>query len=456
MATSNGNGACMPSLARSGLISIGKAAKLAGCSVQTLRNYSASGKLPCARVQGGMRRYRVPDIESVFGIEEKNREKNSRGAKLLAYIRISDGKRSKGFNAGNEDSDMARQKNRIVSHCREVYGAEPVIFSDIGSGLTYTRKGFTRVLKEILAGIHNGAVLIVENKDRLARFGVELIEMICEAHSVRIIYTDKCDEVSEAKELADDLLSIIHVFSSRSYAMRSAKRQLKHLAENVRERIYELRNSGVAISRISEIVNTEGMRTLDDCGISVGVIRRILSEPIQWEEKAKERNSVELYLRQHVEYGSDSLRLLKCDLYGAYLEWTKEKKLAPVTRNQFSRQCRSFGLKEIKTTNKKGGGPQISFMGITIRGNEKYTFQVKSRPKNTTPPTPKQNSFTVYYSECLKGKFSGYRKELDRAYVAWCRENGHKKISLRDIPRLLMELDGKFATNKKKGYIYNL
>ena len=96
------------------------------------------------------------------------------------------------------------------------------VIQDLGSGMNYYKKGLTKLLNLILEG--QVKRLILTHKDRLLRFGAELIFAICEAKEVEVIIINKGDEnIKFEEELAKDVLEIITVFSARLYGSRSKK-----------------------------------------------------------------------------------------------------------------------------------------------------------------------------------------------------------------------------------------
>ena len=97
------------------------------------------------------------------------------------------------------------------------------IISDLGSGMNYHKKG----LKALLDGIINNEIgrLVLTHKDRLLRFGAELVFALCETQNVEIVIINQGENLSFEEELAQDVLEIITVFSARLYGSRSKKNQ---------------------------------------------------------------------------------------------------------------------------------------------------------------------------------------------------------------------------------------
>lgn len=108
-------------------------------------------------------------------------------------------------------------------------GYQYEMIEDIGSGINYNKKG----LKRLIDKINNQEVskVVVLYKDRLVRFGFELIEYLCEINNVELEVIDY-SEKSKEEELTDDLIQIITVFANRLYGQRSKK--TKRLIEEVR------------------------------------------------------------------------------------------------------------------------------------------------------------------------------------------------------------------------------
>ena len=92
------------------------------------------------------------------------------------------------------------------------------VISDIGSGLNFNRKGFCKLLEAIITG--TVAEVVVAYKDRLCRFGYEMFENLCKHFSTTITIVDYNNDKSSTQELAEDLLSIITVFTARFYGQR--------------------------------------------------------------------------------------------------------------------------------------------------------------------------------------------------------------------------------------------
>ena len=95
------------------------------------------------------------------------------------------------------------------------------IIQDLGSGMNYQKKGLKKLIDMILE--KKISRLVLTHKDRLLRFGAELIFTLCEIKQIEIVVINKGDNTSFEEELAQDVLEIITVFSARLYGSRSRK-----------------------------------------------------------------------------------------------------------------------------------------------------------------------------------------------------------------------------------------
>ena len=167
-------------------------------SKETLRLWAESGKIKSIKTDGGHRRY----------IYNEQTDKKETKFKFI-YTRVSSTK---------QQPDLERQ----IKFLQKLYPDYKII-SDIGSGLNFKRKGLNKLLETIFAGTVEEVV--VAHKDRLCRFGFEIFENICKHFSTTLTIVDNKDGKSQTDELAEDLLSIITVFTARFYGQRKYSKQ---------------------------------------------------------------------------------------------------------------------------------------------------------------------------------------------------------------------------------------
>ena len=123
---------------------------------------------------------------------------------------------TRAYSSHDQKKDLERQKEMLSLYC-----ASQGWTLDLGSGMNYRKRG----LKNLLGCIIEGSIerLVLTHKDRLLRFGSELVFAICEEKGVEVVLINQGDEPSFEEELAQDVLEIITVFSARLYGSRSRK-----------------------------------------------------------------------------------------------------------------------------------------------------------------------------------------------------------------------------------------
>jgi len=184
-------------------IKIGEAAKILGVTVQTLRRWEETGYLVPDRKSKGKTRYY--DLDRLIG------KKVSENELTVGYARVS---------SHDQKEDLARQAEVLTTYCAK-QGWQFQVIQDLGSGMNYQKKGLRNLISLILE--KKMSRLVLTHKDRLLRFGAELIFALCEAKQIEVVIINKGDEVSFEEELAQDVLEIITVFSARLYGSRSRK-----------------------------------------------------------------------------------------------------------------------------------------------------------------------------------------------------------------------------------------
>jgi putative resolvase len=175
------------------------AVKQLGLHPNTLRKYADEGKIQVIKNQAGQRLY---NIESYI--------RGSVNSAIICYCRVSSTK---------QRDDLDRQ----IAYMRELYpGAE--IIKDIGSGLNFKRKGLRAILDRLMLG--DKLSIVVACRDRLCRFGFDLIQYMVEQNGGEILVLDQTVYCPNT-ELTTDLLSILHVFSCRMHGLRKYSQKIK-------------------------------------------------------------------------------------------------------------------------------------------------------------------------------------------------------------------------------------
>jgi predicted site-specific integrase-resolvase len=176
-----------------------KACLKLGIHPNTLRKWAANGQIKYIRTPAKQRLYDIDDFLS-----------KSSGRGKIVYCRVS---------SKNQKDDLCSQ----TKYMREQFPKHECI-EDVGSGLNFKRKGFKTLLERIMSG--SIEEVVVAYKDRLCRFGFELLEQVASKHNTKLVVLNKV-ELSPEDELVKDLLAIIHVFSRRLYGLRKYSKQIQ-------------------------------------------------------------------------------------------------------------------------------------------------------------------------------------------------------------------------------------
>jgi predicted site-specific integrase-resolvase len=182
---------------------------------QTLRNWEKRGILiPHHKGPNGYRYYSEEQLNEVIGVKRKERV-------VIGYCRVSSTK---------QKDDLERQIENVKTYLT-AQGNPFEIMSDIGSGINYSKKG----LQELIRRIERNEVskIVVLYKDRLLRFGVELLEYVASLHGTDIEVIDNTEKTEE-QELVEDLIQIVTVFSCRLQGKRAnkARKMIKELSSD--------------------------------------------------------------------------------------------------------------------------------------------------------------------------------------------------------------------------------
>ena len=187
--------------------SIHEFSKLIGRSAQTLRNWDKSTKLlPNHTGSNGYRYYSHDQLKEVLNLkDELERDKI-----IIGYCRVSSNK---------QKDDLERQIDNMKIYLDSLNKSYEII-TDIGSGINYKKKG----LRDLLNKINNKEVdkIIVLYKDRLLRFGFELIEYMANLNGCEIEILDSTEKTQQ-EELVEDLIQIITVFSCKLQGRRASR-----------------------------------------------------------------------------------------------------------------------------------------------------------------------------------------------------------------------------------------
>lgn len=179
-----------------------------GVSEQTLRNWDRSGKLIAKRTKGNHRFYTEDDYNDYMGISSKSHKKS------YIYARVS---------TRNQKDDLSNQINFLKQYTNAKGIIVDDCLTDIGSGMNYKRKEWNKLLDLVMQDKVDN--IYVSYKDRFVRFGFDWFEQLCKKHQTNLVVVNN-EETSPEREVVDDLIAIIHVFSCRVYGLRKYKKKV--------------------------------------------------------------------------------------------------------------------------------------------------------------------------------------------------------------------------------------
>lgn len=184
-------------------------AKRLNVSVKTLQRWDREGILVAKRTPTDRRYYTEDQYLEYIGSSTKSKRKT------IAYVRVS---------SANQKDDLRNQITFIRNYVNAKGEILDDVIEDVGSGLNYNRKHWNDLL---LNQIPKGEIekIYITYKDRFVRFGFDWFERFCNHYNCEIVVINNPD-TSPQKELVDDLISIIHVFSCRIYGLRKYKKDI--------------------------------------------------------------------------------------------------------------------------------------------------------------------------------------------------------------------------------------
>ena len=199
---------------------VGEFAEKIGVSVSTLQRWDRTDVLKSRRTPTNQRYYTDEDLNKVLNLEQETKNKR----KNVGYCRVSTQGQKKNLENQQEFVSVYSLSHGVILD---------EIYTDIGSGLNYQRKNWSKLLKQV----ENNEIdkIYITYKDRFVRFGYEWFEDFCSSHGTEIIVLNQ-KQTSPEEELTEDLLSILHVFSERNHELRRYKTEINKELKEINEK----------------------------------------------------------------------------------------------------------------------------------------------------------------------------------------------------------------------------
>ena len=193
-----------------------EAARYLGFKVKTLQKWDREGRLiPAYRTKTNRRVYTQSQLDEFLG----QRTQDTR-TRVIAYCRVS---------STAQKPDLANQIEILKEYCTKSGLSEVEFISEIGGGLNFERKKFLEIMDAVER--YEVKMLIIAHKDRLARFGFEYFRHFLARHNCELVILND-EKMSPEQEMVEDLMTIIHSFSSRLYGLRNYSKSLKEALKN--------------------------------------------------------------------------------------------------------------------------------------------------------------------------------------------------------------------------------
>ena len=201
------------------LLRMNEVSEITGLAHSTLRLMHRKGEFVPAKISpGGTRYYSVEQVKEYMGVKTVSKRI------VIGYARVSSRK---------QEDDLDRQIENLKTYMfAKGYSFE--IITDIGSGINYSKKGLTKLLERT----HEGEVskVVILHKDRLVRFGFELLETVCKLNDCEIEIVDNTPKINE-EELINDLVKVVNVLGSdlKGEQSKLVKQFVEDLKDDTRE-----------------------------------------------------------------------------------------------------------------------------------------------------------------------------------------------------------------------------
>lgn len=194
---------------------IGQAARLLGTTVKTMQRWEREERLvPAARTASNRRRYTESQLRAFLRLPSA-----APPQRIVAYCRVS---------SAAQRPDLVNQRHVLeqFTAARGLAGVEYV--EEVGGGLNFGRKRFLALMDAIGRG--ELATLVLAHRDRLTRFGFDWFAHYAALHGCELLVLNQ-ERLSPEQEMVQDLMTIVHCFSSRLYGLRNYRRQLRAALE---------------------------------------------------------------------------------------------------------------------------------------------------------------------------------------------------------------------------------
>jgi putative resolvase len=311
-------------------LSIGELSRRFKVHVNTARNAANAGRLRSYRLNAASfdgkshRRFLLSDVHEWLGLTAVEQgsmcASESSKPKVVLCARVS---------SSGQKEDLARQVKRLEDYAELRWGKDGATihkYVRIASGLTYNAPGLLTLVSDILNGKLSNAFLVITHRDRLIRFGFNLLKAICETKGIQIVQIESEEPKSLIDELVADILSLSQVANMSIYGQRGNKNRItfREVPQSTVDRILAMRNSGLSLREIQKQLEKAGAN-VDASGKCFGlqVVRRILAnaKAVNDNSLAKPQRgggSFDTFLRAKLKVGGPGAKITRAKILAAY------------------------------------------------------------------------------------------------------------------------------------------
>ncbi len=199
-----------------------KASEILGVHQRTLYQWESKKQIETMRTPGGKRMYNVKKYLESKDENKVNLVKKTNNPEITKLIENNGKYLYARVSSLGQKEDLVRQEKLL----KEKYPNYKLI-SDIGSGMNLNRKGLRTIIDKSIKGEVKEVVIV--HKDRLCRYGYELIEDIIEKYSNgKIIILENLNKKEPKEELVEDVLQIMNIFVAKINGMRKYSKNKKN------------------------------------------------------------------------------------------------------------------------------------------------------------------------------------------------------------------------------------
>ena len=253
----------------------------------TLRKYANAGKVNVLKLPSGKRLWSRKSLLSFLGSPQTETEISDSEIKagkttipIACCIRVSSFGQSKPSSTTVDKSSLEHQEERIRSYIAERFKGQNVSlswFKRVSSGMVFDNACFLKMVEQILSGKFKGGYLLATDFTRVARFGIKLIEHLCNLGGCKILFTLSDDEVkNEAESLTDEVLSILTHYTAKASGAKAALIIGVKVEPDVLKTILTLYNHHCSFPEISRQLEQRGMKGKDGRKLTPAICRGLV------------------------------------------------------------------------------------------------------------------------------------------------------------------------------------